>query len=505
MFRKLLGLLSDSATYGAGSLIGQVLGFLLLRVYTEYLDTAQYGVIGMLSIVTLLFAALSNLGMTNAIFRRFSLSKDITVRRTVLGTGLASVIASSLALMIILLLAAEPIAQYVVGDVDTANLVRLSAVSATIAGVGIVPRVVLRASRRVRTMTLLNLAQVVLTAIATIWFVVVQELGVLGFVLGTLVGELLGAMAAFLCTRGSFQIGFDRLLWREMLSYGLPFVPHYVQGTALVLFGQYMVRNLLGLDEAGLYNVATKFALPVAFVVNAVQTSWTAYKFEIHAEDDDPRSFFRSTFTYYVAGVTYLWVGVAAWGPEMVRLMTTEGFHDAARLVWVVSLVPLAHGIYFMSGTGMELSNDTRPFPLISLVGLITVVAGAFTLVPLIGAMGAAVATVLGFVVMSGVTYYFAQRRMAIQYDWPTIGCFALLAAVFVAMGCMVQDMPLGMRVACALAISLTYPLAAFLVLLRSSAERHRMRIIWEKIARAASARRRVRSVAEAPAASDGP
>ena len=177
---------------------------------------------------------------------------------------------------------------------------------------------------------------------------------------------------------GSFRVGFDRSTWREMLSYGLPFVPHHLQAVALALFGQYMVREMLGFDEAGLFNMASKFAMPVVFVVTAVQNSWVAYKFQIHAEDEDPKAFFRSTFTYYVAAITYLWVGVSLWGPEMVRLMTTSGFHPAALLVWAVSLVPLAQGIYFMSGTGMELSDNTRPFPLISLAGLVTVVAGAY-------------------------------------------------------------------------------------------------------------------------------
>ncbi len=481
MLRKLLDLLSDTLTYGASSLIGQVLNFLLLRLYTEFLDTDQYGVIGMLAIVTMLFGPLANLGMTNAIFRRYSMSKDETTRQTVLGTGLSSVIAGSLVLLVVSLLAAEPIARFVVGDVDTVNLVRLSLLSAAIATIGTVPRVMLRASRRVRTVAVLNVSQILFTTVPTIWFVVFQQQGVRGVVLGTLTGEVLSAVLAFFCTLGSFRAGFNLPTWREMLSYGLPFVPHHLQAVALALFGQYVVREMMGFDEAGLYNVASKFAMPVTFVVTAVQNSWVAYKFQIHAEDDDPKAFFRSTFTYYVAAITYLWVGVSLWGPEMVRVMTTEGFHPAARMVWAVSLIPLAQGIYFMSGTGMELSNNTRPFPLVSLAGLLTVVFGAFELVPRMGALGAALATVLGWVVMSGVMYVFARRRFAIEYDWSTIGCFGLLAAACVTAGCLVQDTPLSLRASCALALSLAYPLAAFMLLLRSREERHRMQLLLTK------------------------
>ncbi len=481
MFRKLLSLLSDTLTYGASSLIGQVLSFLLLPLYTRFLDPAQFGVIGMLIIVTLLFGPLANLGMTNAIFRRYSMSKDDETRAAVLGTGLASVIVSSLVVLVIAVFAAEPIAQFIVGDARTINLVRLSLLSAAISTIGTVPRAMLRASRRVRAVGALNIAQVLFTTIPTIWFVVIQEQGVRGVVLGTLVGETLSTISSFFCTVGSFRVGFNRSTWREMLSYGLPFVPHHLQAVALALFGQYMVREMLGFNQAGLFNIASKFAMPVVFVVTAVQNSWVAYKFQIHAEDEDPKAFFRSTFTYYVAAITYLWVGVSLWGPEMVRLMTTDGFHQAALLVWAVSLVPLAQGIYFMSGTGMELSDNTRPFPLISLAGLLTVVAGAYLLIPMIGALGAALATVLGWVVMSVVMFFFARRRFAIEYDWATIGCFVLLASVCVAVGSVLQNESLIVRLLCAIGISLAYPLATFVLLLRSREERHRMQILLTK------------------------
>ncbi len=477
MFRKLLGLLTDAVTYGVSSLIGQALSFLLLPLFTRYLDKEQYGVIGMLTIISLVFLPMSNIGMTNAIFRCFARCKDDETRRKVLGTGLTSVICSSLVLLALSVLAAQPLADWIVGagDPATVELVRLTLLAAAIGTIGTVPRVILRAGRRVRLAAMLNLAQVVFTTLPMIWFVVVQQQGVRGAVLGTLVGDVLTACSAFACTWGSLRPAFDWPTWKEMLAYGLPFMPHHLQAILLALFGQYVVREMLGLGDAGLYVVAVKFAVPVSFVVTAVQTSWVAYKFQIHADDDNPQAFFRSSFTYYVAGLSYLWIGVCLWGPEMVRLMTAESFHDAARLVWAVSLIPVAQGIYAMTGTGIELSNNTRPFPLISLSGLVTVVVAAFALVPNIGALGAALATVLGWSVMAVVMYYFAQRRYAIAYDWPTIGCFAVASAAFAGASYVVQDAPLSVRLLCAIMLSLAYPVAGFLLLLRSRVERGRM------------------------------
>ena len=77
-----------------------------------------------------------------------------------------------------------------------------------------------------------------------------------------------------------------------MLSYGLPLVPHRLQAIGLAQFSQIMVSKMLGLDEAGVYAIAAKLALPVGVVVNAIQEAWIPFKFQMHAEEADSRPCF---------------------------------------------------------------------------------------------------------------------------------------------------------------------------------------------------------------------
>jgi O-antigen/teichoic acid export membrane protein len=482
MFRKLLSLLSDVAVYGISSLLSQIIGFLLLPLFTRYLTPADQGVIAMLGIVTLLFNPLANLGMSNAIFRRFNLEKTAPERGAVLASGLFSVTISSLALLALGCVFAAQISELVVGDTSATNLVRLSLLTAAAMTVSAIPLVILRADRRVKTAALINVSKFLVSIVCTIWLVVVEQWGVLGVVVGTLVGEVALAIVQFGITLPALRFKASLAAWKRLASYGLPIVPHHLQGLGLSLFGQFMVGHMLGMTEAGLYSIAVKFTLPVAFVVNAVQNAWVAYKFQVHAEDEDPATFFRTAVTYYIAGIAYLWVGVSLWGPELVRLMTVESYHDAAWLVPFVGLIPVGQGLYFMMGTGMELSDNTRPFPLVSFAGLVTVVITAWRFVPWFGAVGAAAATIAGWIVVTIVIYVFSQRRFAIQYDWPTLASIGIFAATAAAVGTWSQQLPLVSRLGVAAVISLAFPLAEFGVLCRSSSERHRMRILWTKL-----------------------
>src|SRR6188508_1183470 len=157
MFRKLLALLSDATIYGASSLIGQFIGVLLVPLLTHYLTKAEMGVVGMLAIIPRVFLPLANLGMTNAIFRRFHQEKDEAGRQRVLSTGVTSVLGTSVILCLVALVCEGLIADTLLGTRQYDGLVLLSIVSATIACIGNVPRVALRANRNVKTAAGLNL------------------------------------------------------------------------------------------------------------------------------------------------------------------------------------------------------------------------------------------------------------------------------------------------------------------------------------------------------------
>lgn len=482
MLRKLLSLLSDSAIYGVSSLMSQLIGFLLIPVYSRFLTPADIGILAMISVISLFLAPLAQLGMSNAIFRRFNANKDPAIRARVLSAGLSSVTISSLLVYAIGFIFAESICQAVIGKNEMSGLLRISLVSSAFSSVAAVPLVILRASRKVRTVALLNILKFLLSMSCTIWFVVFEQRGPWGVLVGTLIGETTFLVVQFLITLRSILTWPDIATWKGMIKYSLPFVPHRLQGVVLAMFGQYMVGSMLGLNDAGIYSMATKFALPLAFVVHAIQNAWVAYKFQIHAEDENPSEFFRTAITYYVAGITYLWVGVSIWGPEMVRWMTPAIFHPAAVLVPLAALIPLAEGLYYMFGTGIELTDDTRALPLVSFVGLVVAVAVVSVSIRLWGTAGAMLGSASGPAAAAAVAYYLAQRQLRIPYDWMALFTLMGIALAAVSLGYWSFQLPLIPRLTVAVAISLTFPILEFVVLSRSNSERHRMRILWNKL-----------------------
>jgi len=265
VFDRVTGLISDTVTYGASSVLRQIIAFFLLPIYTSYLTPEDYGITAMLGILVVLFIPLANLGMTNAIFRHFNLTKDLNERRHVLSTGLMSLLISTIVLFLIGQVFADQLTSLLFDDDGSVQFVRLTLITALVASIGQAPIVVLRANRRVRLAAAINIISLLASISVTILFVVILQMGVIGVILGSLSAEVVTAVIAFLSTLSLFEFKLRFQLWKEMLSYGLPVLPHRIQGVGMVMFGQYAVGSMLGLDEAGLYNVALKFVVPLKF------------------------------------------------------------------------------------------------------------------------------------------------------------------------------------------------------------------------------------------------
>jgi O-antigen/teichoic acid export membrane protein len=471
---RLLGLLQDAAVYGIGGALGRLVNFLLLPLYTRFLTPEDYGVMAMLMVVGVVFEPLARMGMLPAIFRFFSLAKTPEERQAVLSTGACSVLGTTAVLLTAGLLSAHVIAG-LIGNEASVGLIRLTLISSSCSTLAAVPFAALRAARRVKMAAGFNLASLLLSIIASINFVVVLEWGVLGVVAGTLVGESTTAVGLYIATHKSFRWLFDAALWKSMLRWGAPFIPHHLQAAGVEYFGIYMVGTMLGAAEAGFYNIAIKLAVPLSFTVDTIQKAWVAYKFHIYSVEQDPKRVFRSIVTYYFAGISYLWVGIAVWSPELLRLMTAPAFHQAGPLIAVVALVSIARGMYFMLGTGMEFSEKTKQAPLISLAGLVTTVISALVLISTFGAMGAAAATTLGWTAMAILFYYFSYVRFPIRYDWGALFLLACAASVCVLGGHFSQSLPPLSRIAVGLGLSAAYPAVALLILSRSASERQRV------------------------------
>jgi O-antigen/teichoic acid export membrane protein len=251
-------------------------------------------------------------------------------------------------------------------------------------------------------------------------------------------------------------------------------------GVGTSLISTFMVGRLLGMHEAGLFNMAARFGQPLNLAIGAFTNAWSTIKFKARVEYERPAEFFSVTTTYATAIFVYLWVGIAIWGPETLRVLATPSFHSATGLIAIVALAYVPQALLQLLGTGVELLDDTRRVPLPSLASLLTAAALLWILVPSLGAVGAALASTLSHTILAGGNYWISRRGYAIPFNWRALAGILATGIAVGAGAVAIQGLSLGPRLAAAVALTVAFPAVALASLWMSS-ERGRLLSLWRR------------------------
>ena len=118
-----------SLIYGIGGLVSRIVAVLLLPLYTHYLTPADYGKIETLIALTTVLGIILRAGISSAFFRFYFDAEGDVARRTVLRTSFWFTMGAGTLGLLLLLVFAQPVSDFLFGTTSAANLVRAAGVA----------------------------------------------------------------------------------------------------------------------------------------------------------------------------------------------------------------------------------------------------------------------------------------------------------------------------------------------------------------------------------------
>lgn len=418
MRKKVKELMKDTSIYGMTTVISRLVGFILLPLYTHYLTPKDYGIIAMLGLFQSVFLPLGNLGLKSAVFRYISKAETAEEESMVFSTVYFSSLVITLVVGLLCLLFAKPLTLLLLDEAAYLNIFLITLATAALSSLSTIFSAFLRIKRAVWKASIGGLLNLIISVFASIILVVYFHTGVLGTVIGAFVGCLSMQLYFFFAVHAPSIKLFNLQELKVMLRYSLPFLPHQLQAVGLALFAQFMLKEMMSLEDAGLYNIAWKFCLPLNMAIEAFQTSWGAYKFEIYKKDANAKQTFSSFFSIYFITTCTLYLATALFGWFFLKLTIHYNFHAAHHLIPVLALIPLFNGAYYMMGSGIGFGDKPKRLPAISLIGLIIIIAVSYLLIPPLLAIGAGIANAIGWAVMSALVFMYGQSIYKIPINW---------------------------------------------------------------------------------------
>src|SRR5687767_655535 len=445
-----------SAVYGLGGIVSRVIAVFLLPVYTRFLDTDDFGAVGVLVALSAVLVTILRAGISSAFFRFTFDSQDPARRLLVLRTSFWFTMASATAGLAAGWLLASPIADAL--GLDDAWLVRA-------AFVGIWAQMnyeqltaVFRVEERSGLFVLASLANVAVTVVATVLLIVVWDQGALGLIVGNFLGTLTVYLALLGYRRAQLGLSFSRELLREMNRFGVPLVPASLALIAMNLGDRFFLNHFAGIEEVGRYEIGVRIASAMVLLLTAFRTAWPAFAYSIDDETEAKRTY-AFVLTYLVAIASWLALALGLLAPWLVRLLATPAFYEGQRVVAPLAFGGMAYAAYIVMAIGVGRAKRTQfNWAITGLAAAANVILNLI-LIPPYGMMGAAVATVVAYGVMFVAMTWYAQRVYRAPYQWRRVLTAAGAAVALTAAGKLL-DVPL----AAAIALVAAYPLALLLL-----------------------------------------
>jgi O-antigen/teichoic acid export membrane protein len=459
-----------SAIYGIGGLVARILATLLLPLYTHYLSPNAFGRVEIITAATAVLAIVLQLGIGSAFFRFYFDEKDAAGKLTVVRTSFWFTMASATAGLVFGVVFAEQISHWI-GLGNDPSLVRAGAVGLWAATNYQQLTALFRVEERSTSYAIASVANVLITVAAMVVFVAVFKWGAIGLVVGNFTGTLIVYFVLLAYRREQLGLEFDRGLFRKMQHFGMPLVPSALALWTINFIDRMFLTWDKGNAEVGVYSAAVKIASVITFVMIAFRTAWPAFAYSIE-DDREARRTYAFVLTYLLAFASWVALGLGALAPWWTELLTGSAkYMRAEKGVALLAFSGAVYAGYTVLAIGSGRARRTQLNWVVTGVGAAANVGLNLWLIPAYGMVGAAISTLLSYVVLFvGMTLY-AQSVYRVPYQWRRV-----VTAIGAAVALNVIARGPGLSFVPSLLLVAVYPLALALLGFYLPAERARFR-----------------------------
>jgi len=452
--RKLAG---QTAIYGLSSILARFLNFLLTPLYTSkgVFPPEEYGVITAFYAWAAFLLVLLTFGMETTFFRFANkeglLAADPSpggggragpVRKGVgaYATAFFSVAFLALPFMGLSVLFQDGIAG-AMRYPEFGNLVWMLALALGLDAMTAIPMARLRHEGKPWRFVAVNMSNIGLTVVLSLYFFVYRKphdpsIDVSYVFLINLIAS--GAKFLLLVPQWPRFAQFDRALLKPMRAFAWPLAIAGLAGMVNETADRAVLKFLLPADVAdeqlGIYGACYKLAVIITLFIQAFRMGAEPFFFS-HAKEANSKETFARIMNVFVAVCMTAFLVVMLFLDVFKWFIPNPAFHEGLRVVPILLLANVFLGIYYNQSVWYKLTDRTRAGSTISLIGAGITLVLLFTLVPVMGYMGAAWATLACYASMAVISYAWGQKHYPIPYNVSRVLLY-MAGAVVLWWGC---------------------------------------------------------------------
>ena len=438
-------LAGQTAIYGIPSVLGRILGYLLVPLYTYVFQPGDYGTVNVFYAYTSFLMVVLTYGMETTFFRFNEQENNKTM---VFSTGMISLFITSALFLIVVLHFSRDIARWIEYP-DHPEYVRWFAWILALDSTAAIPFARLRAQNRPARFAWVKMTNISLNIALNLFFLVLcpyvlshHPNGSFGHLISNFYKPNWGIGYIFISNLAASAITVIMLipqisgvrwkinpdLWKKMLFYAFPLLFAGMAGIVNETFDRLLLRYLLpqGIAsyDVGIYTACYKISILMTIFIQAYKYAAEPFFFA-QAKEKDAKLVYARIMDYFIIIVSLIFLVTMLYLNDFILplLIRNKAYWEGRGVIPVLMMANLFLGVYYNLSIWYKLTGKTSWGAWLSLVGAIITLVLNFWWIPLssqhliYGYYGSAWATFICYGSMMVLSYLIGQKYFPVNYN----------------------------------------------------------------------------------------
>lgn len=419
-------------SYGLISILDRIVPFLLLPVITRLLPSvSDYGVFNMFTTIVGFGTPLAILGLYDAMFREYYEKESQEYKYNVTTTTQRMILCSSVIVSIMLILFSETFSVLFFGNSNHGDIIVYASI-AIFLGANKSP--IQGPTRLQNQRSVYAVTGILSSVINYILSIILINLGYsyYGMIFSNIVASCVIIIYFWKKNKIFFIKGsFDKKIARELLKVGIPLLPTFLIYWIYNSMDKIMISNLLGTSEVGLYSIGSKTAQISQLIYAGFAGGFSYFKYKTMKDSDQVQM--NSKLFEYGSLISFSVFILIYPFSEIIFKIMYEGIYEQGYVVFpYLFLSPLLLMLFQIVGSQFIVVKKSYLTTSSLLVGAVINLLLNYWLIPIYGIEGAAIATVIGYLVSVIIVVYVAlkSKLLIINFNIIIIPFITLLLTI---------------------------------------------------------------------------
>lgn len=406
-------LAKNTIVFAISSFGSKLLAFLLVPFYTNILSTSEYGTADLITTSASLLIFAVTLSISDAVLR-FGIEKEDLhkgVFRYALSVIIKGFIIFGVAISIISFFNPFHWEKY---------LYLLLFLTVCSNALNQIVANYLRAIDRIYSVAIMGILTSFFAIVSNIVFLIIFKRGVIGYLISFVMGYTLAAIYGFVIIFKHDKNWFKQECSREtrimMLKYSLPLIPNGLAWWMNSSLDRYFIIFFCGVSVNGLYAVASKIPTILNVINQVFHQAWNLSAIKEY-NNEDKETFFQKMYSLYNMVLVVSCSILVLLNIQLARLLFAKEFFHAWEYSSVLLLSAVFSALSGFIGSVFVAVKESKVFAISTVIAAIANTILNWIMIPLYGAIGAAIATIISFIIIWGVRYFCAKKYIILSYN----------------------------------------------------------------------------------------